>query len=540
MFQLHTVAPTALHFVDLEDRIVVLDLETLAGLSLEGRDPVSGQRRPDVAVAPDDTIAKATAGDKAWRLTLSSGQILTVSQARLFAHLDPEPWRVPARPWTAAKAADWPIYDYGAFHGDDDTRRRALRQLATRGFARLRGAPASAGEIEILVAAFGCVRETNYGRLFDVRTKHDVTNLADTALALAPHTDNPYRLAPPEIQVLHCLSAAGHGGQSLLVDGLAVIGALKAEAPGDYHLLCHTPVRFAWSDGETFLEATAPVIALNADGTLERLRYNPRSMQQVCTDDDQVRAAWRRAWDRLGALLAARAFGVSFDMIAGDMVLMDNRRVLHGRTAFETAGEVVRHLQGGYADMDGVYSALRRLTQALVTRELAALETLFANDVLSQSYGEDISIRDHMLQSAEGAAGRRMGANLVAAALLHDIGWGAKGPHEATAAAMLAPVLGEGVASLIRNHVEAKRYLVAVRPDYAERLSAASLHTLTQQGGPMTPDECRAFEAMPDFELCLELRYLDEGGKQPSLPVSAFADYRPLLSALMARQAMID
>ena len=540
MFQLHTVAPRALHLVDIDDRTVVFDLEALAGLSLEGRDPVSGQRRPDVTVGPDDTIAKTSAGDNAWVLTLSSGQTLTVSQARLFAHLNPETWCVPVQPWTAAEAADWPVYDYLAFHGDDDTRRRALRQLAIRGFVRLRGAPATKGEIETLVSAFGCVRETNYGRLFDVRTKRDVTNLADTALALAPHTDNPYRLAPPEIQVLHCLSAAGHGGQSLLVDGLAVIGALKAEAPSDYHLLCNTPARFAWSDGETFLEATAPAVALNADGTLERLRYNPRSLQQVCTDDETVRAAWRDAWDRLGARLAAPVFGVTFDMTAGDMVLMDNRRVLHGRTAFEASGAVVRHLQGGYADMDGVYSTLRRLTEAHVERELDALEALFASDVLSESYGEDISIRDHMLQSAEGAVARRKGANLVAAALVHDIGWGMKGPHEATAAAMLAPVLGEGVASLIRNHVDAKRYLVAARPDYAERLSAASVHTLKQQGGPMTPDECRAFEAMADFELCLELRYLDEGGKEMSPPISRFADYRPVLKALMVRQARID
>ena len=539
MFQLHTVAPTALHFVDLDDRIVVLDLETLAGLSLEGRDPVSGQRRPDVTVSSGDTIAKVDAGDKAWILTLSSGQTLTVTQARLFAHLDPEPWHVPAQPWTAAEATDWPVYDYTAFHNDEHTQRGALRQLAVRGFVRLSGAPATAGEIETLVKAFGCVRETNYGRLFDVRTKRDVTNLADTALALAPHTDNPYRLAPPEIQVLHCLSAAGHGGRSLLVDGLAVVAALKAEASVDYHLLCHTPVRFAWSDGETFLEATAPVIALNADGMLERLRYNPRAMQQAWADDETVRAAWRGAWDRLGALLAAPAFGVTFDMRAGDMVLMDNRRVLHGRTAFESSGEVVRHLQGGYADMDGVYSTLRRLTQIHVEREIDALEALFESDGLSESYGEDISIRDHMLQSAEGAVARRMGPNLVVVALVHDIGWGMKGPHEAAAAAMLTPVLGEGVASLIRNHVDAKRYLVAVRPDYAERLSAASVHTLKQQGGPMTPDQCRAFEAMPDFELCLELRYLDEGGKALSRPVSRFADYRPLLKALMARQALM-
>jgi alpha-ketoglutarate-dependent taurine dioxygenase len=40
----------------------------------------------------------------------------------------------------------------------------------------------------------------------------------------------------------------------------------------------------------------------------------------------------------------------------GDAVIMDNRRVLHARTAFEAAGE--RWLQGCYSDMDGLRSRL--------------------------------------------------------------------------------------------------------------------------------------------------------------------------------------
>ncbi len=532
MFQLQTIAPAALYFTDLDGRTFGLDLDTLAGLSAEGRDPVSGQRRPDVNVAHDDTIAEVGDEKAGWTVTLTSGRTLTLTQARLAWHRDPHLWRVAPRPWTAAEAERLPVYDYRAFLTDDDTRRQALLHMAAYGFVRLSGAPTVAGEIETLVAAFGHVRETNYGRLFDVRTRHDPANLADTALALAPHTDNPYRLSPPEIQVLHVLSKAGAGGQSLLVDGLAVIEALRAEAPEDYDLLWRVPARFAWSDAETYLEAEAPVL------TPERIRYNPRSLRQVVSDDADERAAWTRAWDRFGALLRAPAFGLAFDMAAGDMVLMDNRRVLHGRTAFDATGAVVRHLQGGYADMDGVYSSLRRLTEARVARDLAALETLFESEVLSDTYGEDLSIRDHMLQSAEGAVRRNKGAHLVAAALLHDIGWGMQGPHERAAAAVVAPVLGEGVASLIGHHVDAKRYLVATRPDYAERLSAASVHTLKLQGGPMDEAECRAFEALPDFELCLELRYLDEGGKELSAPVSRFGDYREMLRGLMVRQAL--
>ena len=528
MFQLQIAAPSALLLIDLDGHAVTLDLDTLVALSDEGRDARSGQRRPDVVPAAGETLAEVRQTGGGWAVTLGSGRTLTLTSARLAVYRDPGLWRVPPKAWTAVEAERLAVHDYRAFHADDDTKRRALLQLVRHGFVRLSGAPAEPGEIETLVAGFGVVRETNYGRLLDVRTRHNAANLADTALALAPHTDNPYRLSPPELQILHCLSAAGAGGQSLLVDGLAVVEALKAEAPADYDLLCRVPAHFAWSDGETFLEATAPVI------TPERIRYNPRSFQSVTGDN----AAWRRAWARFGDLLAAPAFGLAFDMAPGDMVIMDNRRVLHGRTAFDPTGEVVRHLQGGYADIDGVSSTLRRLTEARVSRDLDGLEALFESETLSQAYGEDISIRDHMLQSAEGAVGRKKGARLVAAALLHDIGWGMAGAHEIAAAGVLAPLVGEGVASLVRNHVAAKRYLVATRPDYAGRLSAASVRTLAQQGGPMSEAECRAFEALPDFELSLELRYLDEGGKALSAPVSRFGDYRDVLTPLMIRQAM--
>ena len=112
------------------------------------------------------------------------------------------------------------------------------------------------------------------------------------------------------------------------------------------------------------------------------------------------------------------------------------------------------------------------------------------------------------------------------------------GPHETAAVAVVAPILGNRVASLIRRHVDAKRYLVATRSDYLARLSPASVETLAHQGGPMPAQACRAFESMPEFELCLELRYLDEGGKTMQAPVTRFADYRPLLRTLMIRNLL--
>ncbi len=149
---------------------------------------------------------------------------------------------------------------------------------------------------------------------------------------------------------------------------------------------------------------------------------------------------------------------------------------------------------------------------------------------MAEAYGEEISIRDHMLQCAELAVERGLSEATVIAALLHDIGWGmGEGAHERLSADLVEPLFGVRVAEPIRQHVAAKRYLVATRPDYAALLSAASRHTLARQGGPMAAAECAAFAAMPGCAAALELRGLDDAGKRLDGAASCFADYTPLL-----------
>jgi predicted HD phosphohydrolase len=172
----------------------------------------------------------------------------------------------------------------------------------------------------------------------------------------------------------------------------------------------------------------------------------------------------------------------------------------------------------------------------MTTAALARLATLFESEAMADPYGEDISIRAHMLQCAELAQAQGLDDTLVAAALLHDIGWGMEAKaagHQHAAADLLLPLFGPAVAEPVRQHVAAKRYLVATRPDYAARLSDCSRETLALQGGPFTPGECSAFEGLVCFRAAVALRYLDDAGKALHQPKSRFGDYMPLLRRLM-------
>jgi predicted HD phosphohydrolase len=103
------------------------------------------------------------------------------------------------------------------------------------------------------------------------------------------------------------------------------------------------------------------------------------------------------------------------------------------------------------------------------------------------------------------------------AGLVHDLAhpWDSAGQprHAAMGAAAVRTVLGERVAALVRGHVPAKRYLVAVNPDYFALLSPDSVMTLGEQGGAMTPAEVHDFEAQAHWEAMVELRMADEGAK---------------------------
>jgi gamma-butyrobetaine dioxygenase len=84
----------------------------------------------------------------------------------------------------------------------------------------------------------------------------------------------------------------------------------------------------------------------------------------------------------------------------------------------------------------------------------------------------------------------------------------------------------------VRLHVTAKRYLCAVEKDYFDKLSAASVYTLSQQGGPMSDNEVRAFAASPHQESAVRLRRWDDSGKVTGVTVRDLPYYRAMLGRI--------
>jgi predicted HD phosphohydrolase len=136
---------------------------------------------------------------------------------------------------------------------------------------------------------------------------------------------------------------------------------------------------------------------------------------------------------------------------------------------------------------------------------------------------------------------------LVAAALLHDIGHYTSefGPlsdeshddnfHDEAGARVLEGFFPPVVIECVRLHVAAKRYLCATDPSYHGKLSAASIHTLGLQGGPMNEAEVAEFRRNRHFKEAVRVRLWDEGGKDPDLATPPFRHYMPLLQRVVDR-----
>jgi gamma-butyrobetaine dioxygenase len=237
-------------------------------------------------------------------------------------------------------------------------RLRALEAVLRLGFVLLRDVPPEPGTMLEVAASFGFVRETNYGRLFDVRVQVAPGNLAFTSRAIRPHTDNPYRDPVPTVQLLHCLRAAGEGGDTGLVDGFAAAAALRAADAESFGTLTRTPAPFGYVDKETQLRASQPLIELSPRGRVRGVRFNNRSMRPLRGSPAEI-TAFYAAYRRWAELLAEPGRQLNLRLAPGDCLVFDNTRVLHARTAFSlSAGSPGRHLQGCYADLDGLASTL--------------------------------------------------------------------------------------------------------------------------------------------------------------------------------------
>ncbi|NNE12039.1 MAG: hypothetical protein HKN41_07305 [Ilumatobacter sp.] len=290
-----------------------------------------------------------------------------------------DPWELRARltPMAAPGCVPWSAgfeptcFDAARLAPESIEHHALLEAIARSACALVTGV--AAHETEALAALLGPVRETDFGRVFDIVHEPQPFTPSQSADALDPHTDDPYRYSPAGISILHCVEpSAGTGGESIIVDGLAVAEMLREADPEAFEVLTSVRVPFVHRRsepveraGDVHLRAEAPIIALDGSGRVSGIRFHERSMGAVAVDTDEA--------DRFYLALMRFARAVRSDTFAwrrylapGEAIVYDNQRVLHGRSGFEGA-QTRRHLRLCTVDRDQVHSRLRRLRERYAT-----------------------------------------------------------------------------------------------------------------------------------------------------------------------------
>lgn len=325
-------------------------------------DPLTGQRLIEAAELPLDlSLTEARHNGDTLTLSFSDSHRSDYSLAALLTEAQPVGEHEGLSLWDASTwrqhGGELPEAEFSASLEDDDALGEMLDQLQRFGFVRVSGVPATENGMEALIHRIGPVRKTNWGGIADVKSVPNAYDLTMTQRGLEPHTDNPYRDPIPGYIWLHCLNNAASGGDNMLVDGYQAAERLRDVDPQAFECLTHVTPGFRYHDTTTRLESEGPLIELDSQGRVKRVRFSNRTERVPLLDSATLRRyyAARQAFYQL---ITSDELTLHLKLAPGQMLIMDNYRLMHGRSAFQLDGEV-RHMRQGYVDRDS--TASRRL-----------------------------------------------------------------------------------------------------------------------------------------------------------------------------------
>lgn len=256
-----------------------------------------------------------------------------------------------------------PQHQFKQVMQDDQALLGWLRDQRDYGIALIKGVETTPGTVAKVANRISFIRETNFGVLFDVKAKPNANSAAYTTLRLPLHTDLPTRELQPGLQFLHCLINDAGGGESILVDGFKIADHMRHHFPDEFEALSTVAMEFRNTDKDSDYRFCGPALVLDTTGEVVEIRLGNFLRGPLDVPSDQV-TNFYRGYRCFMTLTRQASFQFYYRLGPGDLIVFDNRRVLHARNAFDLQqGE--RHLQGCYVDRDELLSRIRVLERAI-------------------------------------------------------------------------------------------------------------------------------------------------------------------------------
>lgn len=330
------------------------------------KDPATGHRLDEVALMPIDiSITDAVQNGDSIHLTFSDGHSCVYDLSDLehqATHRLPEDLSGEKELWDSS-LRPLPRHDGAAALKQDESLLAVIDHIARFGFVIVTDIGDGEDDLAGICGRIGPVRPTNWGTIADIKSIANAYDLSMTGRALEPHVDNPYRLPGPGYIFLHCLENSAEGGDSFLIDGFQIAEKIRANDPGAFAILSETSVTFRYADEDAILEHHGPLIELGPSGDLHRVRFHNRA-DQVPALGIEALNTYYRARKIMAEEIWSEANTVRFRLQPGDVLIVDNYRLFHGRTEVNLATGN-RHLRQCYLDRDAMSSCQKILKRGI-------------------------------------------------------------------------------------------------------------------------------------------------------------------------------
>ncbi|MEE2681977.1 MAG: TauD/TfdA family dioxygenase [Planctomycetota bacterium] len=333
-------------------------------LRLMGNDPSSmvfstSQRAFDSTTIPVETrirTAEFNAREGCWEVRFEGEtDPIEVTFERLMASSSIEQIDGPMQtPFTSAdqptRALDYENLDSPA------AVRSLLETLFRRGYARVRGVPTTDSALRDLAHRLGFPGPKNTFPVTSEEVGTSASTQGSSSRGCQPHNDEPYLDPMPRYLLQLCVENSLSGGELQLVDGMNAAETLAMESPIMAAELARWPMLFTCSGPDHDYRGLRTILETGVDGAFGRITFNDRASLDFMCPDDRL-SVCTEGYDQLARILQREGLQNRFRVQAGDLVIIDNFRVLHGRS--QHAGGERRLLCGSLA-RSSVFSTWRR------------------------------------------------------------------------------------------------------------------------------------------------------------------------------------
>ena len=229
-----------------------------------------------------------------------------------------------------------------------------MNQLFNLGFTIIENIK-STKELESFLCSIGPIHETYYGKLIAVKPIKgaEAVDLAFSSVGhpLSPHVDLTYLNVGRVVMFLYCEENNASGGESILVDGYRVARDFRQKHPEYFQILAETPVHFKQFDShrQYYLSHITPILKFNKEGKVSDVYFSHKNFKPNLTFDKVE--SFYEAYQTFFNYLKSSDYQYCFRLKAGDCLMVQNFRILHGRKAYD-ANYGSRHLEGGFLDWE--------------------------------------------------------------------------------------------------------------------------------------------------------------------------------------------